>query len=76
MGDGERGCWATHLLGGSHRVGTVSLGPICNSSSHSAHSVARLCGHGSDGSARRGQCSGRAPCQTCTLRSAHCSCRL
>lgn len=74
MGKGDAG--ATHLLGGSHRVGMVSSGPICNSSSHSAHSVARLCGHGSDGSAHRGQCSGRAPCQTCTPRSAHCSCRL
>lgn len=67
---------ACYLLGGSHRAGTASKGSSDRSPPGSARSVARPCGPGSGGSARRGPCCGRAPGRRRTPPSGHCSCRL
>lgn len=73
---GARAVAPTHLPGGSRRAGRVSPGPSGRSPPDSAGSVARPCGLGSGGSARRGRCSGRAPGRTCTAQSGRCSCKL
>lgn len=75
-GGGAGAAGPTHLLGGSRRAGRASTRSSDRSSPGSAGSAARLCGRGNGGSAHRGLCCGRAPGQTCTAQSGHCSCKL
>lgn len=73
---GARAVAPPHLRGGSRRPGRAPPGSSGRSPPGSADSVARPCGLGSAGNARRGPCFGRAPGQTRTARSGRCSCTL